>query len=1090
MADPSPAPVCAPPVEYLELYNRSTNVINLQGWEISETATALTNFVLQPNSYVVLVDDNDTTGWGAFSFDWIPVASLSLTNGGESITLHDDNGVLIDSVDYSIDWYFPDSTNDGGYALELINPLDTCSILGNWISSTDPCGGTPGVQNSVYNPSVDVTGPMLTSVNVTSATEIQLCFDENLDPGTAAVLTNYSLVNAGGNPTQVVLGGPFQNCVNLTFAAPGLTVGVIDSVQVSGVTDCKGNPSALQYAPVLLPATAIAYEVRINEIYPDPSPDDPGVPPGHRTEEYVELFNRTNKYFNLRDWTFVVDGTVRVLDDFILGPNGYVILCDEDNIAQFDTLGDVLPIASFPSLTNSGDPISLYNNTGTRIDTVFYREDWYQDATRDGGGWSLELINPFEECKLLFHWIASSDTSGGTPGQQNAAYDPSPDTDPPALLSVTVFQPDTILACFDETLDSASAVNLQNYQVTNFGPPSSAELLGPGNDCVRLVFGGAFSPGLNYELVVSNLADCGLTAMTSPATRTFGLGANPDPQEVVINEVFADPDPPLAIGLPNAKFVELYNRSNRVIDLTNFTLVDGAGNVGRLPEEPTVIDPDEYVILVPSSALGQYVNFGREILVTSWADPNTTGDELYLYDSDGELIDAMSYDKDTYGDESKEDGGWTLERIDVDFSCPNPENWRASNDELGGTPGEINSISAPFIDDTPPELVSAKAVDAFTVHVEFSETLDSAQASDPANYVITPGPVSINLAALVQPGLSEVDLFLDDSLIANTIYTLTINNVQDCPLNPISANSNVQFGIPVAVDTGDIVLNEILFNPLTGGSDYLELYNQSDKIIDLNTLHIGEVWSMEGDSVFNTNEAAPECVLMLPNTYVCLTKDKQFQIDTYNPIDPDAILEIDDFPSFDDDEGEAIVFVPDYPNMGDTLVLDRFYYLDDYQFDNLDDDDGVSLERLSFAGETQNPDNWHSAASVVNYGTCGYKNSQLLIPNPGDGEVTVNPECFSPDLDGVDDVLSINYRFDKPGNARVTIFDSQGRKIRRLKENFLVGTDANSLTWDGIDDNGKKAPIGVYVIVFEVSDLGNGKLNVYKVGVVLAANLN
>lgn len=1090
MADPSPAPACVPAVEYLELHNRTATAINLLGWEISETSTALTSHILPANGYVVLVDDNDTLQFAGATFDWIPVVSLSLTNGGEVLTLHDDNGVLIDSVEYSDDWYDPDSTSSGGYSLELINPLDTCSILGNWITSTDPCGGTPGVQNSVYNATPDVTAPVLTATTVTSATEVQLCFDETLDSASAVLLGNYSLASSGGNPTQAILSGAGQNCVNLTFGAPGLSVGTLDSVIISGVADCKGNASGLQYAEVLLPATANALEVRINEIYADPTPSNPGTPPGHRTEEYIELFNLTSNYFNLKDWTYNVNGTVITLDDFILGPNGYVILCDVNDVSMFSPFGDVLPVNGFPSLTNSGAPLSLYNNQGTRIDTVFYDDSWYQNDTLDGGGWSLELINPFENCKLLWHWIASSDPMGGTPGTQNAEYDPNPDTTPPSLLSVTVFQPDTLLLCFDETLDPASATNVLNYQVTNFGPPTSATLLPPGNDCVQLVFGGTFTAGIAYEVVVDNVADCGLTSMASPVTETFGSGANADPNEIVINEVFADPTPPLAIGLPEDKFVELYNNSSRVLDLTDATLVDAAGNVGRFPDDPTTINAGEYVILVSSSNLGQYSIYGREIVITSFPDPNVSGDELYLYDADGELLDAMFYDEDTYGDEDKADGGWTLERVDPSFSCANSGNWRASESSNGGTPGAVNSVAGTFNDPESPEVVNAKAVDAYTVHVTFSESLDSAQASNPANYTITPAGGVINLASLLSPGNTEVDLFLQDSLLPNVIYTVTVNNVQDCPLNTIAGNNEAEFGIPVAVDSGDIVLNELLFNPLTGGADYMEIYNQSHKIIDLSTLHIGEVNSADGDSVTNANEAAPECVLLLPQSYICLTKDKQFQLDTYDPIDPDAILEISDFPSYDDSEGEAIVYVPDYPNVGDTLVLDRFYYLDDYQFPNLDDDDGVSLERLSFSAETQNPDNWHSAASTVNYGTPGYQNSELLDPNPGDGSVTVNPETFSPDQDGTDDVLSINYDFDEAGwNARVTVFDPHGRKVRRLRENFLLPTEAGNLTWDGIDDNGKKAPIGVYVILFEASNPNTGKVSVFKVGCVLAAKL-
>ena len=1095
MADPDVA-TCSPNAEYIELYNRTANTINLQGWVISESTTPLPNYALPGNSYVVLTDDNDTAAFSGAAYDVIAITTMALTNAGETITLEDDNGTLIDAVTYNstTNWYDPAGPTGDGHSLELINPLDSCSLLGNWTTSTDSCGGTPGAQNSVYNPVQDVTAPVLTGVTVTSPTEIQLCFDETLDSAIAVIPGNYTMLSGGTNPTQIVFGGPAENCVNLTFPLPGLQVGVLDSVEITGVADCKGNVTGTQYAEVLLPAVAAAFEVRINEIYPDETSPDSIPPAGFRTAEYIELFNTTNKFFNLRNWTIDIDGSPEVLDNLILGPQEYVILCDAADAAQFDTLGTVLPVVGMSTLTNAGDPLTLFNDQGTIIDSVYYREEWYQNTRKDEGGWRLELKNPYETCKLWYHWIASNDSTGGTPGRENSVFDPSLDSTPPTLISVTTFNPDTLVLCFDETLDPVSATDLNNYQVTNFGAPSSATLLGPGNYCVQLVFGGAFTPGVAYEVVAQGVEDCGGTAAGTQSL-PFGVGANADPYEIVLNEIFPDPNPPLDQGLPTEQFIEIYNRGTRVIDLTDWTLVDDGGNVGRFPDDPTTLGPGEYAILTSTSNVDVYQSYSNNrIPIISFPTPRISNDEFFLYDADGELIDWMFYTDDCYGDPEKADGGWTLERVDVSFECANCDNWRASVDPFGGTPGAVNSVAGPFNDTDPPEVLSAKATDSTTVHVVFSEPLDAVQAENVANYSISPA-VTINLALLNTTGNREVDLLLGDPLTPNVLYTLTVTNVEDCPLNAITGNNTAQFGIPLAADTGDIVLNELLFNPLTGGADYMELYNQSDKILDLSTIHLGEVYFQDdvltaGDSIYNANAAAPECVLFFPGTYVCLTKDKQFQLETYNPIDPDAILEIADFPSYDDDDGIAVVFVPDYPTAGDTLILDRFAYLDDYQFPNLDDDNGVSLERLSFSQETQNPDNWHSAASTVNYGTPGYQNSELLDPDPGNGSVTVNPETFSPDQDGFEDVLSINYDFDEAGmNARVTIFDPHGRRIRRLRENFLLSTEPGNLTWDGIDDFGKKADIGVYVILFEVSNPNTGETQVFKVGCVLAAKL-
>jgi hypothetical protein len=327
-----------------------------------------------------------------------------------------------------------------------------------------------------------------------------------------------------------------------------------------------------------------------------------------------------------------------------------------------------------------------------------------------------------------------------------------------------------------------------------------------------------------------------------------------------------------------------------------------------------------------------------------------------------------------------------------------------------------------------------------------------------------------------------VELLLATPLDTNTIYCLTAAGLQDCPGLTIAAPDNqICFGIPQPPSPGDLILNEILFNPLTGGADYVELVNLSDKIIDLSQVYIAEM--LEGtDSIINSDQVSTKPRILLPGAYICLTEDKDFQLSTYLPIDPDAIFEVSDLPSYDDTEGECVVWT------GSKVILDRFHYLDDYHFANLDFDDGVSLERLSFTLPTQDPMNWHSAASTVNYGTPGYKNSQQIDPDPQDGSVGVNPKVFSPDSDGMDDVVTINYQFDEPGsNVRVSVFDRLGRPIRIIAQNTLVGTDSGTFTWDGTDADGNKAPVGAYIILFELTHPSSGTSQEYKLTVILAA---
>ena len=102
-----------------------------------------------------------------------------------------------------------------------------------------------------------------------------------------------------------------------------------------------------------------------------------------------------------------------------------------------------------------------------------------------------------------------------------------------------------------------------------------------------------------------------------------------------------------------------------------------------------------------------------------------------------------------------------------------------------------------------------------------------------------------------------------------------------------------------------------------------------------------------------------------------------------------------------------------------------------------------------------------------------------------DGDVWLTQAIFSPDNDGYQDVLQISYRFETPDNLMdVVVYDTYGRQIKELKDNFYGGS-SGEIIWDGISNDDSKAPIGSYIIVVTVFDL-NGNIETYKLVGVLA----
>jgi hypothetical protein len=198
---------------------------------------------------------------------------------------------------------------------------------------------------------------------------------------------------------------------------------------------------------------------------------------------------------------------------------------------------------------------------------------------------------------------------------------------------------------------------------------------------------------------------------------------------------------------------------------------------------------------------------------------------------------------------------------------------------------------------------------------------------------------------------------------------------------------------------------------------------------------------------------------------------------------PDEVFSVSSLPSFPDDKGYVIVL-----NFQGNII-DEVNYFDGWHFKLLDNDEGVALERIDPGGASQDQNDWHSAASTAGYGTPTYKNSQYRQTPGINASFEVTPKIFSPDNDGFDDIATIQYQVDAPGYvANITIFDVGGRPIRNLVRNSTLAL-SGYWNWDGLDDKGKKLPIGAYIIFTEIFNL-QGKKERFKNAIVLARKLN
>jgi hypothetical protein len=615
---------------------------------------------------------------------------------------------------------------------------------------------------------------------------------------------------------------------------------------------------------------------------------------------------------------------------------------------------------------------------------------------------------------------------------------------PPTISSAVATSPTNIHLFFNEAITTSSAEDLNKFNLNPTIAIVASERDITNQALVKLTLSTPLMNGVSYGLTANEISDIYGNVSGLLTTNVIYLEAEiPLKGEVIITEFMADPTP--VIGLPEVEFVEIFNRSNKVFNLQGWKLGDASaeGTIGN-----GWLLPGEYKILTPTSSVPLFQN---AVGVTSFPSLGNSSDDIYIK-YDGVELDKLSYTDQWYRDEEKKAGGYTLERINLYLPCSDGLNWIASNSITGGTPGQQNSVYDDTPDFTAPEILETIASAPSNLQVIFNEGMDSTSL---ANCVITTSPtLSINQTFFNGSFPTTLNILFNETIQASLLYGITLENIADCSQN--STAISAQFVLPDSAEIGDIVINEILSNPLTGGSDYVELYNQSDKIINLIDWQFANFSSSaQGPGSIRT---ITKNYFLRPNDYLVVTKDSNHIKTNYPLALPGKFLFLD-LPAYNNDSGTVFL-------MRNGSVYDKISYNGDWHFRLIDDRKGKSLERIDPKAPSNDGKNWHTAAETSGFGTPGRKNSQYL-PFLYNGTFSFSSDIISPDGDGFEDILQITYEMSEPGLVgKAQIYDDRGRLVRTVFSNELLGT-TGSFVWDGILDNVSKASIGIYIFHFE-----------------------
>lgn len=505
-------------------------------------------------------------------------------------------------------------------------------------------------------------------------------------------------------------------------------------------------------------------------------------------------------------------------------------------------------------------------------------------------------------------------------------------------------------------------------------------------------------------------------------------------------EWMSDPSP--SYGLPELEWVEFLNTSEYAIDLSAFTLSDPSTKTS-LPAYQ--LQSNEVVVVCASGGCKQ-LGAANCAEVASMPSLNNSADSLFLRAKDSLLVDYIHYELTALPTDYRQDGGYSIVREILPNACFFTQRINFSSEQIGGSPGVM---SIPLTSTSEPiQIISS-------IFSESQITLDVPIVCSFQTRNFEPS----NVVASIQSSYSEISthvtLFLNAPMEEGTSMELYIDSIQTCLHQSVYFGEKIEIIYPKSIQKGDVFINEILYNANTGGVDFVELFNTTDKYIQLKNTHYANE-----DPVKATQHViiAENCIIK-PISYIVLSADiAKIKQQYANAVTQNCFEKIG-FLSFSDDGGE-LFFLND---KSDTL--DRIQYGDQFQNPLNRDNEGLSLEKIKSNEGLFYSSNWTSSATKA---TPGFLNSQAISAEVVSTKIFYcNPCHITTNANGHNDYVHLHLNPHVKGAfASVSIYTISGELVDKVCVNQLLGT-LNTFNWFGQHQSNAALPDGIYIAVAE-----------------------
>ncbi len=535
--------------------------------------------------------------------------------------------------------------------------------------------------------------------------------------------------------------------------------------------------------------------------------------------------------------------------------------------------------------------------------------------------------------------------------------------------------------------------------------------------------------------------------------------------DVIITEVLPDPAP--RVLLPEEEYIEILNVSDQPVNLEGWYILvnDKQGSI-----DSGCVAPGEYVLLTHANNTKEFTRYGKVIGINKMPALLNSGATLVLKNAENKTIHAMSYSDDYYTEEYKSEGGWSLELADITSACIQDDNWKVSEHYMGGTPGLENSVSGQADIIPPPEILNIGLQPDNSLTVYFNQPMDSADIASLSAYEIE----GCNDAALkieaVSPFFNELCITPSIPFAENQVYTLTLNDpLKNCAGTGLYDLPTYTFAIPEEPMEKDIIISEVLFDPVMEEAEFIEIFNRSEKYFLANALWIFKSDKEDlkpEDSVIMCNKP----FIIKPGDAYVITSDRETLCDLYHCENPSRILENNLFFALNN-SGKCLTLKDTCQN-----IIDHICYSPEDHHRLLRNTEGISLERL-YLNEIDG--DWNSTSGIAGNATPGILTSEILTGT--ETGIDISPLLVTPEGNGNDDVLTICFHHMKPGYvATVKILDVNGSVVQVVIQNVLV-SEGDCVMWEGRGQNNSIVVPGLYIVFVQIFH-PDGDVKIFKEG--------